>query len=58
MSNYEAKMMTNTKAMTGKVRVSYEHLMEPASVNGGEPRYSASIIIPKKDTQCRRSYTG
>ena len=52
MTAFEAKLMTNTKVMTGKVRVSYEHLMEPASVNGGEPKFSASIIIPKKDTQC------
>lgn len=53
MSKFEAKLMSNTKVMTGKVRVSYEHLLEPAGVNGSdEKKYSASIIIPKSDTQC------
>ena len=52
MNLYKAELMTDTKVKTGKVRVSYEHLMEPASVNGGESKYSASIIIPKSDTQC------
>ena len=46
-----AKLMTNTKIMTNEVRFSYAHLTEAVSVNGGEPRYSASIIIPKSDTE-------
>ena len=38
-----------TKVITGIVRLSYEHVWEPASINGGEPKYSASLIIPKSD---------
>lgn len=38
-----------TKVVTGIVRLSYEHVWEPASINGGEPKYSASLIIPKSD---------
>ena len=40
----------NTKVVTGTVRLSYEHVWEPASINGGEEKYSASLIIPKSDT--------
>ena len=39
----------NTKVVTGTVRLSYEHVWEPASINGGEEKYSASLIIPKSD---------
>lgn len=31
-------------------RFSYLHCWEPDSVNGGEPKYSVSAIIPKSDT--------
>lgn len=45
--------MTNnknsTKVVTGIVRLSYEHVWEPASINGSNPKYSASLIIPKSD---------
>ena len=45
--------MTNnknsTKVVTGIVRLSYEHVWEPASINGSTPKYSASLIIPKSD---------
>ena len=39
----------NTKVVTGTIRLSYEHVWEPASINGGEEKYSASLIIPKSD---------
>ena len=39
------------KIVTGKVRLSYEHIWEPVAVNGSEPKYSVSIIIPKSDRQ-------
>ena len=39
----------NTKVVTGTVRLSYEHVWEPASIHGGEEKYSASLIIPKSD---------
>ena len=40
---------SNTKVVTGVVRLSYEHVWEPVSVNGSKPKYSVSLIIPKSD---------
>ena len=40
-----------TKVVTGVVRLSYEHVWEPASVNGSKPKYSVSLIISKDDTK-------
>ena len=40
-----------TKVITGKVRASFVHIFEPQSVNGSEPKYSCSFIIPKSDTK-------
>lgn len=40
-----------TKCLTGEVRLSYTHLGQPYSGNnGGEPKYSATLLIPKEDT--------
>lgn len=40
-----------TKVITGKVRFSYCHIFEPqAPVNGGDPKYSVTLLIPKNDT--------
>lgn len=41
----------STKVITGKVRASFVHIFEPQSVNGSEPKYSCSFIIPKSDTE-------
>lgn len=41
---------TGTKVTTGKVRLSYAHLFEPHAIEGNEPKFSVSIIIPKTDT--------
>lgn len=38
-----------TKCLTGEVRLSYAHLDQPYSNNGGEPKYSATLLIPKTD---------
>ena len=39
-----------TKVVIGPVRLSYLHLWEPvAAEEGGEKKYSASLIIPKSD---------
>ncbi len=36
--------------VTGKVRLSYAHLFQPyANPNGGEPKYSTTILLPKSD---------
>ena len=37
------------KVVTGKVRFSYANVWEPKSVNGSDPKYSISLIIPKSD---------
>ena len=37
--------------ITGEARLSYANLWEPKSINGGAPKYSVSIIIPKSDTR-------
>jgi hypothetical protein len=42
---------TGTKVTTGKVRLSYAHLFEPHAIEGNEPKYSVSVIIPKSDTE-------
>lgn len=48
----ETKDAQSTKVVTGLVRFSYAHLFEPSSVEeGGEKKYSLSIIIPKSDKQ-------
>ena len=41
----------NTNVITGLVRLSYANVWEPKSINGGDPRYSCSIIIPKSDVE-------
>ena len=41
----------NTKVITGKVRLSYANVWEPQSIDGGEPKYSTSILIPKDDKE-------
>jgi len=39
-----------TRVITGKCRLSYEHIwIARASVQGGDPKYSATILIPKTD---------
>ena len=40
-----------TQVRTGKVRASFVHIFEPQSINGSEPKYSCSLIIPKSDTE-------
>ena len=44
-----------TKVITGKCRASFVHVFEPQSVNGSEPKYSISLIIPKSDTETLNS---
>ena len=39
-----------TKVVTGiNTRLSYFHGWEPSSINGGIPKYSVSVLIPKDD---------
>lgn len=45
------KILIPTKVVTGKdTRWSYCNAWEPKSINGGTPKYSVSLIIPKSDT--------
>lgn len=40
----------STKVITGRdTRWSYANVWEPQSINGGTPKYSVSLIIPKSD---------
>lgn len=46
-----AKTVIPTKVVTGKdTRWSYCNAWEPKSINGGTPKYSVSLLIPKTDT--------
>ena len=46
-----AKFVNPTKVITGKdTRFSYLVVNEPKAINGGTPKYSVSLIIPKSDT--------
>lgn len=47
----KAIIKNETKVITGKVRLSYANIFEPKSINGSDPKYSVSIIIPKSDKQ-------
>ena len=41
----------STKVITGKVRFSYVNVFEPkAPEDGGDPKYSVTLLIPKTDT--------
>ncbi len=46
MNNNPAKVVTGANC-----RFSYCSVWEPKSVNGGEPKYSVSVLIPKTDTE-------
>ena len=47
-----SKDYTNpTKVITGvNTRWSYANIWDPKSINGGSPKYSVSLLIPKSDT--------
>ena len=45
-----AKFNNPMKVITGpNTRWSYANMWEPKSINGGTPKYSVSLIIPKSD---------
>ena len=46
------KISNPMKVITGvDTRWSYANVWEPKSINGGVPKYSVSLIIPKSDTK-------
>ncbi|MCD8330827.1 MAG: DUF2815 family protein [Lachnospiraceae bacterium] len=47
-----SKFINPTKVITGpRTRWSYANVWDPKSINGGTPKYSVSLIIPKSDTK-------
>ena len=51
MSNNTIRVNNPMKVITGpNTRWSYANVWEPKSINGGTPKYSVSLIIPKSDT--------
>lgn len=50
--NKNTKFTNPTKVITGpNTRWSYANVWEPKSINGGAPKYSVSLIIPKSDAK-------
>ena len=50
--NNNVKQSNTMKVITGpNTRWSYANVHEPKSINGGTPKYSVSLIIPKSDTK-------
>jgi hypothetical protein len=48
-------MANNNTITTGRVRLSYEHLMKPfANQLGAEEKYSVTLLIPKTDVQTKQ----
>lgn len=46
-----SKFANKTKVITGiNTRWNYANVWDPKSINGGTPKYSVSLIIPKSDT--------
>jgi len=44
-------MANETKVITGKVKFSFCNVWVPKSINGGDAKYSVSLIISKKDKE-------
>ena len=40
-----------TKIVTGVCRLSYANIWQAKSINGGAPKFSTSVLIPKSDTE-------
>lgn len=40
-----------TRVVTAEVRLSYANIFEAKSIQGGKPKYSVSLFIPKFDTE-------
>ena len=40
-----------TKIITGVCRLSYANIWQAKSINGGTPKYSTSVLIPKSDVK-------
>lgn len=49
--NTKNKKNNPTKVITGEVRLSYANVWEAKSINGGKPKFSVSLLIPKDDAE-------
>lgn len=47
--NPKIKKNNPTKVITGEIRLSYANVWEAKSINGGKPKFSVSLLIPKDD---------
>jgi len=47
-----------TKVITGKVRFSFANVWAPKSINGGDEKYSVSLVIPKTDKETLAKING
>ena len=47
--NPTTKKNNPTKVITGEIRLSYANVWEAKSINGGKPKFSVSLLIPKDD---------
>lgn len=46
--------LNKNQVMTGKARLSYVHLNQPYANNGGDPKFSVTILIPKSDVATKK----
>ena len=52
MNNHVNKAVNPLKVITGPdTRWSFANVWEPKSINGGTPKYSVSLIVPKSDVK-------
>ena len=52
MNNQTNKAANPLKVITGPdTRWSFANVWEPKSINGGTPKFSVSLIVPKSDTK-------
>ena len=52
MNNHINKTANTLKVITGpETRWSFANVWEPKSIQGGTPKYSVSLIVPKSDTK-------
>ena len=52
MNNHTNKAANPMKVITGPdTRWSFANVWEPKSINGGTPKYSVSLIVPKSDAK-------
>jgi hypothetical protein len=49
-TNAKKEALNPTKVITGVCRLSYANIWQAKSINGGAPKFSTSVLIPKSDT--------